>query len=129
MKRTISLIAAGILLLALTGCGKYISSYKAIGFVHSNSPSSAEMRFYSFDGTMVFKLKSSGEGDLKYTASLESGSAVVYYDYYGSKQELFTIRSGESLDSHGGYIESGTVYILVETDGECANGAFSIHAD
>ncbi len=129
MKRTFSLMASLIILLLLTGCGKYSSSYKAVGFVHSNSSASAEMSFYSFDGKMVFKLKSSGEGDLKYAAKLESGSATVYYDYYGTKSELFTISSGDELDSHGGYIESGTVYIIVETNGECMNGEFSINVE
>ena len=129
MKRTLPLTVPLILLLLLTGCEKYSSSYKAVGFVHSNRSASAEMSFYSFDGTMVFKLKSSGEGELKYTAKLESGTAAVYYDYYGTKSELFTIRSGEELDSHGGYIEAGTVYIIVETNGECLNGSFSINTE
>ena len=129
MKRTLSLITSLTLLLSLTGCGKYTSSYKAVGFVHSNSSGSAEMRFYSFEGKMVFKLKSSGEGDLKYTAELESGTAAVYYDYSGTRSELFTISSGEALDSHGGYIETGTVYIIVETDRESKNGAFSFNVE
>ena len=129
MKRAFLLSVIFILLLMMTGCGKYASSYKAIGFVHSNSSDAAEMSFYSFNGRMVFKLKSSGEGDLKYTGKLESGTATVYYDYYGSKSELFTIRSGEEYDSRGGYVESGTVYIIVETDGECMNGSFSFHTE
>ena len=82
------------------------------------------MSFYSFDGRMVFQLKSPGEGDLKFTAKLEAGSATVYYDFYGTKQELFSIYGGEEIDSHGGYVESGTVYIIVETDGNCQNGDF-----
>ena len=129
MKRSFLLIVPWIILLLLTGCEKYNSSYKAIGFVHSNRSDSAEMSFYSFEGTMVFKLKSSGEGDLKYTAKLESGTAAVYYDYGGTKSELFTIRSGEELDSHGGYMEAGTVYIIVETNGACMNGASSFNAE
>ena len=129
MKRILSLTATVIILLFLTGCGKYTSSYKAVGFVHSNVSTSAEMSFYSFDGRMVFKLKSSGEGDLKYTAKLESGTATVYYDYYGTKTELFTINSGEEFDLHGGYVEAGTVYIIAETDGECMNGSFNIHVE
>ena len=112
------------LLITLTGCGKYSSSYKAVAFVHSNETDSAFMSFYSFEGRMIFKLKSSAEGDLKYTAKLESGNAAVYYDFYGTKQELFSISAGEEIDSHGGYIESGTVYIIVETDGSCQNGEF-----
>ncbi len=124
MKRTLLLAMPVLILVLLTGCGKYISSYKAVGFVHSNTTSSASMSFYSFDGSMVFKLKSTGEGDLKYTAELETGTATVYYDYNGSKSELFTINAGEEINSHGGYVESGTVYVIVETDGACLNGSF-----
>lgn len=123
MKRIIGLIVS-VLLLSMTGCGKYSSRYQAVGFVHSNESNSAFMTFCSFEGRMVFRLKSSAEGDLKYTAKLESGNAVVYYDYYGTKQELFSLSDGDEIDSHGGYVESGTVYIIVETDGDCRNGDF-----
>lgn len=124
MKKRVALLACVLLLLLLMGCSKYSSSYKAVGFVHSNKADSAFMNFYSFDGRMVFKLKSTAEGELEYTAKLESGSADVYYDFYGTKQELFSISAGEEIDSHGGYVESGTVYIIVETDGACKNGDF-----
>ena len=83
------------------------------------------MNFYSFEGRIVFKLKSSGEGELKYTGSLESGKASVYYDFYGTKTELFSISDGEEVDAKGGYVEAGTVYVIVETDGKCVNGDFS----
>lgn len=124
MKKKTALIAALILMLVLAGCSKYKSSYQAVGFVHSNEDDSAFMSFYSFEGRMVFKLKSTAEGDLKYSARLESGSAAVYMDYNGTKQELFSISAGEEIDSHGGYVEAGTVYIIVETDGACQNGDF-----
>ena len=68
---------------------------------------------------MVFKLTSAGEGTLKYSAKLESGSATVYYDFLGSKSELFSVHSGDEVDSFGGYVDRGTVYIIVETNGEC----------
>ena len=129
MKKAFSMIVSFIMMLVLTGCDKYSSSYKAFGFIHSNKSDSAEMSFNSFEGTIVFKLESSGEGNLKYTAKLESGTAVVYYDNSGDKSELFTIGAGEELDSHGGDIGSGTVYIVVETNGECTNGEFSINLE
>ena len=128
MKKRLILILSAAMLLFLTGCGKYTSSYKAVGFVHSNESTSAFMNFYSFDGKMVFKMESPGEGDIKYSAKLESGSATVYYDFYGTKEELFSIAGGEEIELHGGYIERGTVHIIVETDGECRNGAFSFNA-
>jgi hypothetical protein len=124
MKKICILLVSAILIVMLTGCGKYTSGYNAVGFVHSSDSDSAFMNFYSFKGRMVFKLKSSGEGELKYTAKLESGNAAVYYDFFGTKQELFSISSEEELDSHGGYVEAGTVYIIVETDGTCKNGEF-----
>lgn len=124
MKKTLTVIVAAFMLLSLVGCSKYPSKYKAVGFVHSNESSSAFMDFYSFDGRIAFKLKSTGEGDLKYSAKLESGSATVYYDFYGTKTELFSISSGDEINSHGGYIEAGTVYVIVETNGECQNGNF-----
>ncbi len=124
MKKVLTVIVAALMLFSLAGCSKYSSKYKAIGFVHSNESSSAFMEFYSFDGKMVFKLNSTGEGALKYTAKLESGSATVYYDYLDTKSELFTVNSGDKLDSYGGYVDVGTVYVIVETDGECKNGDF-----
>ena len=129
MKKIVILLVSAMLALFLAGCGKYVSSYKALGFVHSNRSDSAYMSFASFEGRMVFRLKSSGEGDLKYSARLESGSAVVYYDFYGDKQELFSISGGEEADSRGGYVEAGTVYIIVETDGGCQNGEFRFSLD
>jgi hypothetical protein len=78
---------------------------------------------------MVFQLKSTGEGDLKYSAELESGSATVYYDFYGTKEELFSVNSGNEVNSQGGYVEAGTVTIIVETDGECRNGTFQFSLD
>ncbi len=124
MKKRVILLVSALLLMSFGGCGKYSSSYKAVAFVHSNESDSAFMSFYSFEGRMVFKLKTSAEGDLKYTARLESGSAAVYYDFYGTKEILFSISGGEEIDSHGGYVEPGTVYIIVETDGACNNGDF-----
>lgn len=124
MKKTLTVIVAAFMLLSLVGCSKYPSKYKAVGLVHSNESTSAFMDFYSFDGRIAFKLKSTGEGDLKYSAKLESGSATVYYDFYGTKTELFSISSGDEINSHDGYIEAGTVYVIVETNGECQNGNF-----
>ncbi len=124
MKKIVILLVSVFLFITLPSCGKYTSSYKAIAFVRSNEAASGFMTFYSFEGRMVFKLKSSSEGDLRYTAKLESGSAAVYYDFNGSKQMLFSISGGEEIDSHGGYVESGTVYIIIETDSKCKNGDF-----
>ena len=129
MKKTLSLVVAVFMLFTLVGCSKYSSKYKAVAFVHSNESTSAYMSFYSFEGRMVFKLTSAGEGTLKYSAKLESGSATVYYDFLGSKSELFSVHSGDEVDSYGGYVDSGTVYIIVATNGECQNGDFHFSFD
>lgn len=113
-----------LLSLLLCGCGKYPSRYRAVGFVHSNTSDSASMSFYSFDGCISFRLKGSSDGQIRYSAALESGSATVYYDYIGVKAELFTIRAGEEVSSFGGYVGNGTVYLIVETDEPCRNGSF-----
>jgi len=101
MKKIAVLMVCALLMVSLAGCGKYVSSYKAVAFVHSNESDSAFMNFYSFEGRMVFKLKSPAEGDIKYSARLESGNAVVYYDSNGTRQELFSISGGEETDSRG----------------------------
>ena len=87
------------------------------------------MSFYSFDGRMVFKFQSTGEGTLKYSAKPESGNATVFSDFLGTKSELFSINRGHEVDSYGGYVDTGTVYIIVETNGECQNGDFHFSLD
>lgn len=124
MKKAFSLMIAIVMILSLAGCSKYSPKYKAVGFVHSNDSSSAYMNFYSFEGRMVFRLNSPGEGAIKYAAKLESGTATVYYDYLGTKSELVSVSGGDELDSYGGYVDVGTVTIIVETNGECRNGEF-----
>ena len=111
-----------ILLMVLTACSRYSSHYRAVAFVHSNEKTSAFMSFSSFEGRMVFRLRSSGDGEISYTAELGSGDVTVYYDAFGTKEKLFSVSEGEKLSSGGGYVGSGTVYIIVETDGECHNG-------
>ena len=121
------LIAGIVLLLCLTGCSDTISSYKAIGFVHSNTSKSASMSFYSFDGRMVFEIKTSGK--ITCSGTLESGSATVYCGNKETKKELFTINAGEEIEAHAEDVESGTVYIIVQTDGKCMNGRFDFKAE
>ncbi|MBR5620124.1 MAG: hypothetical protein IKW76_10345 [Clostridia bacterium] len=125
--KKICLLFAAVLLLTASGCGRYVSHYKAIGFAHSNASDSAFMSFYSFDGRMVFKLrcKNGSDGQLRYSAKLESGSAAVYYDDNGTKTALCTVAAGDALESSVGLSEKGTVYVIVETSEPCMNGDFS----
>ncbi len=126
MKKTLSAVTAVIVLIAtflcLSGCGRYSSHYHAVGFVHSNTPKSAFMNFYEFEGNIVFKLKTGSGETLKYSAKLENGETRVYYDSGNGKTPLFSLKSDEEFDSETGVLPAGTVYVIVETDGKCING-------
>ena len=123
--RMIILIMLSLLcVIFLPGCRRYISKYKAIGFVHSNRSASAFMNFYEFEGCMVFRLKSKNAGQIEYSAKLNTGDITVYYDISGTKNELFSIHDGEETEDVLTLPEAGTVYILVQTDGKCQNGEF-----
>lgn len=94
MKKQLFKVLIGIimvlLLLPLSGCSRYISSYKAVAFVHTNTTKSASMRFSSFEGTMVFKLKCESEDQkINYSVKLENGIAKVFYDCNGTKKRDF----------------------------------------
>ena len=123
MKKRFSVILAVLLIFALSACGEHASSYRAIGFVHSNESDSAFMSFYQFNGRMVFKLRCTDpDAHIKYSGELESGSITVSYECDGEKSELFSLSDGSEVDSTGGELEKGKVYIYVETDGKCNNG-------
>lgn len=125
MKRIALWLVTAVLLLSLVGCGGYTSHYKAVGFVHSNESDEAFMNFYSFEGTMVFKMKCKEPGaKLRASAALESGSAAVYYDENGTKTALCTVQAGEETELSADLSGTGTVYVIVETSEKCGNGEF-----
>ena len=116
------------LALSLCACDGYVSSYNAIGLVRSNTSHSCESSFYKLDGELVYKLKktdSDTEGDISYTLRADKGEIRLYYDIYGTKEELAHVKAGESVTSRGGYVEAGRqVYIIIEaTD---AGGAVTV---
>ena len=123
--------------LALTACDKYVSSWSATGFVHSNTSDSASMSFWKFKGNIVYKLKckDSTKEVLKYKGNLdnddedENGTITVYYDDDGTKKELFSLKNGESVEASLDKLNEGTVYIIVETDGRCENGALEFNIE
>lgn len=132
MKKIVSLIMALLLLLSLTSCDKYVSSYKALGLVRNQTSDSCDARFYSLEGQLVFKLKapaSGQEGELRYSVEVDEGEIHLYYDAYDVKQELAHVQAGESVMSRGGYIESGrTVYVIIEATGK-AKGKVTVELD
>ena len=116
--------------LCLTGCAKYISSWSATMYVHSNTSHSTYMNFGTLNGTEVQTLKCKEEtGTLKYSAKLDTGSATVYIDYDGEKKELFKIGAGEEIEDSFDGLKEGKIYIIVETDGKCEEGKFEFEIE
>ena len=130
MKKILLCFLCLTLLLSVTACSGYVSSYKALMFVRSEMGDHASISFSGFEGTYVMKLKMKGEGqegDIHCKASLTEGEINVYYDWLGTKELLFNLKAGESIDERRGYIESGkTVYIIVETVTPAKEGKISI---
>ena len=127
MKKLLILAFAVILLVSAVGCGSgYRSSYSAVGFIHSSGSDAAFMKFHSFNGTMVFKLKCESDDGAKiaYSLTLETGTANIYYDSDGTKTELISISAGDTINTSGGELSKGTVYLIVETSEICQNGEF-----
>lgn len=132
MKKRITILIALLILLSLclSGCEKYVSHYSATAFVHSNESDHAFMNFLKFEGRMVFKLKCESEDKtLAWSAGLETGSATVYYDNGGEKTELCAVSAGDDLQDSLGKLTPGTIYIIVETDGNCETGNFDFKID
>ena len=125
LKTRLPLVAMFILIcVCFNGC-KYVSSFSATVCIHSSSSDSGFIQFDSLTGTYVFKMKPESTNTLYYTAKLGSGSLKVYYDNDDEKKELFTLHSGESADAFLTPLKSGTLYVIIETDGECENGDLS----
>lgn len=131
--KKIRMMAAVIMLLmsfSLTGCGKYVASWSASAYAHSNTSDSAFMDFWTFKGTEVLNLQCKNEpGTLKYSAELKTGKATVYIDHDGEKKELFSIKDGENKEGSLPDLKEGKIYILVETDGKCENGEFNFELE
>ena len=131
MKKALFIVLIALTLFNLTGCSKYRSSYKAVILVTTNTSSKASMKFHSFEGTYVFKLKNKKDGGiLKYSGSLDAGALNVYYDNENEKTHLFSIKQDDSdVSSSIEGLEKGTIYIIVETSMKCADGELSFELE
>ena len=132
MKRFISFMMILSLLFLLCSCGKYTSSYKAIGLVKNQTSHSCEASFHALEGQLVFKIKQSNagtDGDISYCVQVDKGEIYLYYDSCGVKEELVHVKAGESIENSGGYVTNGeSVYIIIEAT-EKAKGKISIELD
>ena len=130
MKKILFCVLCLAVLLSVTSCMPYVSSYKALIFVRTENGDHGSISFSSLEGRYVMKLKMSGvgqEGSIHCKASLSEGEINVYYDALGVKELLFNLKAGESIDERRGYFESGkTVYIIVETIGSAKEGKVEI---
>ena len=118
--------------LSLTSCITYKSHYKAIVLITNEHGGEGSMSFGQFEGQYVFNLKrtTQGEGDIKYSASLQEGHVDVTYVDSITKQELplFSLNSGEEVNSHAGYVEKGyKVIIIVKSEGSVQEGSFAFN--
>ena len=66
-------------------------------------------------------LESLSEG--AYKGNVEKGEITVYVDD-GDKKELFTVKSGEKVDTSSVSVNKGSVYVVIKTKGTCTNGSF-----
>ncbi len=133
MKRITSLLLAISMIVFLVSCSKYRNSYSAVMLVKSSGGDHCETSFGSLKGTLVLKATAKDDdidGFIHYEASLLEGEVSVYYDIDGTKELLFTIKSGEKLDSKGGKVSKGDkVTFIIETVDTAKNGDIEIDFD
>ena len=131
MKKILSFLLCLTLSLSLFSC-RYMSSYRAVGLVRTQTSHSCEASFYSLKGKLVFKIKKSDVGDeggVDYSIRVDEGELRLYYDIYGVTEELAYVKAGESAEGRGGYVEGGyRVYIIIEAT-EGARGKVSVELD
>ncbi len=125
----ISTVSILLLTLMLSGCSAYVSRYKLVASVRTNTSKEASLSFYSMEGSIVFKLKEKNDtGTMKYSMKLESGSINVYYDNGDGKTPLSIVNSGDELTSQI-EVKRGTIYIIIEAKEKCTNGSFKFNLE
>ena len=130
MKKVCFVLMLILTLVTLCSCEGYVKSYSATLLITSCQGDEASMEFDTFKGTYNFKLKRDGaaEHTLDFEASLVEGEMNVYIGVDGEKESLLTVKGGESYDEtiklDDKYDNEKTVYIILETIGECVDGDF-----
>jgi uncharacterized lipoprotein YehR (DUF1307 family) len=125
--KILSFIAVILVFFTLSGCDSiYLNSYKATGLKHGIRGHECFASFETLDGTYVFKMKYRGKEDkIYYAADVESGEVNIYYDSLGVKEKLFTAEAGYPIEGNTGYVDRGTVYIILEAE-NAKNGSIKI---
>jgi len=130
MKKVCFVLVLILTLGMLCSCGGYVKSYSATILITSCQGHEASMKFDTFKGTYNFKLRRDGDADhtLDLDASLAEGEMNVYIGVDGEKELLRTVKGGESCDEtiplDDKYDDEKTVYIILESTGECVDGDF-----
>lgn len=123
-----AVVAMLVLCFTLCACGKTYSSHYSSGrMTTTNTPNNASVSFDNFKGTYVIKLTNSGSGEavIAYNATLGAGNIKVYYDFNGEKLDLFEIGADGSVEGKTEAFTGKTIYIIIESDGDCDTGSFS----
>lgn len=133
--RFVLIAAALAMCFCLTACGnKYSSSYYAVGMTRTSTSTKSTLYFKEFDGRFVFKMKAKEDKNaLSYSAELGVGKIKITYDclYENTYEVLLDAAEGEGkregviLPDPDRGLPSGTVYVIVESEGVCENGTFS----
>ena len=125
---TIALVTL-VLCFTLSACGsKYKSNYKAMLMRESNTSNQASVSFDTFKGRYVARLQNTGNDNvvITYNATLAAGNIKVYYDFNDEKQSLFEIGTGGTAEGKTeAFTGNKTIYVIIESDGECGAGSFS----
>ena len=130
MKKACFTLALIVILFMLCSCGGYVKSYAATILITSGHGDEASMKFDTFKGSYNFKLKRDGnpEHTLDIDASLAEGEINVYIGVGGEKELLLTVMGGETYDETitlaEKYDAEKTIYIILESEGKCADGDF-----
>ena len=130
MKKACFVLVLILTLFTLCGCGGYVKSYSATILITSSHGDEASMKFDTFKGSYNFKLKRDGnpEHTLDIDASLAEGEINVYIGVGGEKELLLTVMGGETYDETitlaEKYDTQKTIYIILESEGKCADGDF-----
>ncbi|MCR5066455.1 MAG: hypothetical protein K6A14_00145 [Erysipelotrichaceae bacterium] len=125
MKKIMKCLALLMLAVSLTGCSRHLNSYRAIGLFRSSNSRKATLNFYRLNGRIVFSLRYDDGQRLVCTGHLQEGNVTVYYDIEDTENQLFALTGEQETSQVIAMSGKGSVYVIIETDGECINGSFS----